>query len=73
MVCPNYKFRDQNYIAIGWIVTFIIDVRGGGPSSGYISSGFFGGKLDTHRKPNPSSSLFLQRTDAWACSPIGCE
>ncbi|KAF8813139.1 MFS general substrate transporter [Phlegmacium glaucopus] len=27
----------------GWIVTFIIDVRGGGPSSGYISSGFFGG------------------------------
>uniref|UniRef100_A0A8H7XWM1 Major facilitator superfamily (MFS) profile domain-containing protein n=1 Tax=Psilocybe cubensis TaxID=181762 RepID=A0A8H7XWM1_PSICU len=28
----------------GWIVTFIINVRGGGPSSGYISSGFFGGK-----------------------------
>jgi fucose permease len=28
---------------IGWIVTFIINVRGGGPSSGYISSGFFGG------------------------------
>ncbi|TFK72081.1 MFS general substrate transporter [Pluteus cervinus] len=27
----------------GWIVTFVIDVRGGGPSSGYISSGFFGG------------------------------
>ena len=27
----------------GWIVTYIIDVRGGGPSSGYISSGFFGG------------------------------
>ncbi|KAF9495023.1 MFS general substrate transporter [Pleurotus eryngii] len=27
----------------GWIVTFIIDVRHGGPSSGYISSGFFGG------------------------------
>jgi fucose permease len=27
----------------GWIVTFIINVRGGGPSSGYISSGFFGG------------------------------
>lgn len=27
----------------GWIVTFIIDVRDGGPSSGYISSGFFGG------------------------------
>ncbi|KAG8752025.1 hypothetical protein FRC14_007433 [Serendipita sp. 396] len=27
----------------GWIVTFIIHVRGGGPSSGYVSSGFFGG------------------------------
>ncbi|KAJ3516394.1 hypothetical protein NLJ89_g1148 [Agrocybe chaxingu] len=27
----------------GWIVSFIIEVRGGGPSSGYISSGFFGG------------------------------
>ncbi|KJA21447.1 hypothetical protein HYPSUDRAFT_67788 [Hypholoma sublateritium FD-334 SS-4] len=27
----------------GWIVTFIIDVRKGGSSSGFISSGFFGG------------------------------
>ncbi|KAJ3501078.1 hypothetical protein NLJ89_g9503 [Agrocybe chaxingu] len=27
----------------GWIVTFIIEVREGGPSSGYIASGFFGG------------------------------
>ncbi|KAG1876342.1 major facilitator superfamily domain-containing protein [Suillus subluteus] len=27
----------------GWMVTYVIDVRGGGPSSGYISSGFFGG------------------------------
>ncbi|KAM5540128.1 hypothetical protein V8D89_006268 [Ganoderma adspersum] len=27
----------------GWIVTYIIQLRGGGPSSGYISSGFFGG------------------------------
>ncbi|VDB91298.1 unnamed protein product [Peniophora sp. CBMAI 1063] len=27
----------------GWIVTFIIRERAGGPSSGYISSGFFGG------------------------------
>ncbi|KAG6812461.1 hypothetical protein H0H92_002726 [Tricholoma furcatifolium] len=27
----------------GWIVTFIINERGGGHSSGYISSGFFGG------------------------------
>ena len=27
----------------GWIVTYIIEIRNGGPSSGYISSGFFGG------------------------------
>ena len=27
----------------GWIVTFIIEKRGGGPEAGYISSGFFGG------------------------------
>lgn len=27
----------------GWIVTYVIDERGGGPSSGYISSGFFAG------------------------------
>ncbi|KAG8963352.1 hypothetical protein FRC03_003113 [Tulasnella sp. 419] len=27
----------------GWIVTYLIEVRGGGPSSGYVSSGFFGG------------------------------
>jgi len=29
----------------GWIVTYVIDVRGGGPSSGYISAGFFGGLM----------------------------
>ncbi|KAF8524366.1 MFS general substrate transporter [Hysterangium stoloniferum] len=27
----------------GWIVTFIIGQRGGGPSAGYVSTGFFGG------------------------------
>ena len=27
----------------GWIVTYIIEIRKGGPLSGYISSGFFGG------------------------------
>ncbi|THH17555.1 hypothetical protein EW146_g3290 [Bondarzewia mesenterica] len=30
-------------IYVGWIVTFIIRERQGGPSAGYISSGFFGG------------------------------
>ncbi|KAG1745200.1 MFS general substrate transporter [Suillus lakei] len=29
----------------GWTVSYVIDVRGGGPSSGYISSGFFGGLM----------------------------
>ncbi|KAF5381330.1 hypothetical protein D9615_008381 [Tricholomella constricta] len=29
----------------GWIVTFIIEERNGGPSSGYISAGFFGGLM----------------------------
>ncbi|KAI0767106.1 MFS general substrate transporter [Fomes fomentarius] len=28
-----------------WIVTYVMDLRGGGPSSGYISSGFFGGLM----------------------------
>jgi len=27
----------------GWIVTFLMIVRDGGPSSGYVSTGFFGG------------------------------
>lgn len=27
----------------GWIVTFMINERGGGASAGYVSSGFFGG------------------------------
>ncbi|EIW78483.1 MFS general substrate transporter [Coniophora puteana RWD-64-598 SS2] len=29
----------------GWTVTYIIDVRGGGSHSGYISAGYFGGLL----------------------------
>ncbi|RPD61411.1 MFS general substrate transporter [Lentinus tigrinus ALCF2SS1-6] len=29
----------------GWIVTYIQRLRGGGPDSGYISSGFFGGLM----------------------------
>lgn len=29
----------------GWIVTYIIKVRGGGPSSGYISAGVSGGSF----------------------------
>lgn len=29
---------------VGWIVTYVINERHGGANSGYISSGFFGGK-----------------------------
>ncbi|EJD40210.1 MFS general substrate transporter [Auricularia subglabra TFB-10046 SS5] len=29
----------------GWIVTFILRERNGGPSSGYVSSGFYGGLM----------------------------
>ena len=35
---------DDGFLMLGWIVTFIIGARGGGPSSGYISAGFFGGR-----------------------------
>ena len=31
----------------GWSVTYIINVRGGGPNSGYISSGLSGGKTNS--------------------------
>jgi hypothetical protein len=27
----------------GWIVTFTINERGGGPSSGYVSTGYYAG------------------------------
>ncbi|KAF7325435.1 Bypass of stop codon protein 6 [Mycena kentingensis (nom. inval.)] len=29
----------------GWIVTYMIEVRGGGPSSGYVASGFWAGLM----------------------------
>ena len=30
----------------GWIVTYVINERHGGVNAGYISSGFWGGKMD---------------------------
>ena len=45
-----------------WIVTFVINERHGGPSAGYISSGFFGGLtvgrlalLPLNKKVRPTS------------------
>ncbi|KAG1716833.1 hypothetical protein ID866_355 [Astraeus odoratus] len=43
----------------GWIVTYIIKVRGGGPSSGYISSGFFGALLWVNNKIGERRALFI--------------
>lgn len=56
---------------VGWIVSYIIHVRGGGPPSGYVSSGFFGGEprpvlgldLPTHQ------SMGILRSDTWPCHP----
>ena len=45
---PSYAPIPQVFMSvIGWIVTYIIEVRGGGPSSGYVSAGFFGGQCST--------------------------
>ena len=37
---------------LGWIVTFIEQKRGGDASAGYISSGFFGGRLCSEKMGN---------------------
>jgi fucose permease len=38
------RFENPRQVTIGgWIVSYIIEYRGGGPSSGYVSTGFFGG------------------------------
>lgn len=42
---PSFVPLTRRSILLGWIVTYVINLRGGGPSSGYISSGFFGGTL----------------------------
>lgn len=44
MVCAQLCSLRRHGPTIGWIVTYMIHVRHGGPSSGYISTGFFGGK-----------------------------
>ncbi|OSC97784.1 MFS general substrate transporter [Trametes coccinea BRFM310] len=59
----------------GWIVTYVIKLRGGGPSSGYISSGFFGGLtlgrvglLWVNKKVGPRRAVFI-----YAILAIGLE
>jgi hypothetical protein len=41
-------------VSVGWTVSFMMTVRGGGPSSGYIAAGFAGGKRNC-----PASFYFL--------------
>ena len=48
-----------NLTGVGWSVTYIIDVRGGGPSSGYISSGFYAGIYICVNWPSPEISIGL--------------
>lgn len=55
---------------LGWTVTYIQQVRGGGASSGYVSSGFFGGMFkdsDTSSKRELTDNL--SRIDIWTCGP----
>jgi hypothetical protein len=57
----------------GWIVTFVINVRGGGKSSGYVSSGFFGGNvLPLHAPMCSNTYAFECRVDAGPrCPAVG--
>ncbi|EIW55071.1 MFS general substrate transporter [Trametes versicolor FP-101664 SS1] len=49
-------------VSIGsWIVTYVIDLRHGGPSSGYISSGLFGGIMVGRIALLPISKLIGDR------------
>ena len=43
----------------GWAVTYLINLRGGGPSTGYVSSGFFGGNYFSALIINTNKSLSL--------------
>ncbi|OBZ67354.1 Bypass of stop codon protein 6 [Grifola frondosa] len=43
LACFAFFYAGMEVTIGGWIVTYVIDLRGGGPSSGYISSGFYGG------------------------------
>ena len=46
--CPSLPIGCWiSVIRAGWIVTYVINLRGGGPDSGYISSGFFGGTCNS--------------------------
>jgi hypothetical protein len=68
---PSRFLCNNTVCAAGWIVTYAIQVRHGGPSSGYISSGFFGGEptlmtsVQSGFNPHPR----LDRRSS--CAPVG--
>ena len=47
----------------GWIVTFIIKAREGGTSSGYISSGFFGGTVCKQGISSATTLIVINQQD----------
>ncbi|KAJ3505313.1 hypothetical protein NLJ89_g7482 [Agrocybe chaxingu] len=54
----------------GWIVSFMLIIRDGGPSSGYVASGFFGGNLSITISLKYFSVEF--RINPWSsCSSLG--
>jgi len=57
--------------AAGWIVTYVIQVRHGGPSSGYISSGFFGGKPTLMMSMQSGFNLHPRLDRRSSCAPVG--
>jgi hypothetical protein len=41
----SLSYFEFNTWILGWIVTFVHKLRGGGASAGYVSAGFFGGLM----------------------------
>ncbi|KAI0763037.1 MFS general substrate transporter [Trametes elegans] len=63
-------------VSIGsWIVTYVIKLRNGGPSSGYMSSGLFGGLMVGRLALLPFSKLVGERRVifVYILAVIGCE
>ncbi|SCV73590.1 BQ2448_7516 [Microbotryum intermedium] len=49
----------------GWIVTFLIDNRNGGPSAGYVATGFWGGLTLGRAVTSPFNVWFGEKRMIW--------
>ncbi|SCZ95104.1 BZ3500_MvSof-1268-A1-R1_Chr11-3g03605 [Microbotryum saponariae] len=49
----------------GWIVTFLIDNRNGGPSAGYVATGFWGGLTLGRAVTSPFNVWFGEKRVIW--------